>query len=383
MEIRKLNAGDYDELLEMLNYTFGNKYGRKMDFVAEQPKMWVRSDEYMNKHIGVFEDGKLVSVLGIYPLPVKILGKDFLFMTTGNLATHPDYEGRGYFTKLFEMGMEELKKAGADVARLGGARQRYGRFGFSQCSSLYYFVLNEQNCKRGLAGYGEGVEIKKIERNDTEILKFCMDLCNSQKFYVERYPVANYRDVYTVMCSKESAPYVAIKDGKPIGYLCVYKDMAKLHEVRAISTDAYCDTLCAFRAFVGTQINVPVAPYNIPEFEIMSRVANEISVNSPSKFKIINFCGITDAFMKLKRTYANMPEGELIMDIEDYGKIRIYSDATDSGCEMTDKAADITVNKDMATRIIFGFEFALTNNLPDFAKIWFPLPLSWDFMDYV
>ena len=65
----------------MLNYAFGNKYGRKMDFVAEQPKMWVRSDEYMNKHIGVFEDGKLVSVLGIYPLPVKILGKDFLFMT--------------------------------------------------------------------------------------------------------------------------------------------------------------------------------------------------------------------------------------------------------------------------------------------------------------
>lgn len=83
MEIRKLNADDYDALLDLLNYAFGNKYGRNMDFVAEQPKMWVRSDEYMNKHIGVLEDSKLVSVLGVYSLPVKILSKKFLFITNG------------------------------------------------------------------------------------------------------------------------------------------------------------------------------------------------------------------------------------------------------------------------------------------------------------
>jgi hypothetical protein len=50
MEIRKLNAGDYDELLEMLNYAFGNKYGRKMDFVAEQPKMFTQ--EEMTQAVG-------------------------------------------------------------------------------------------------------------------------------------------------------------------------------------------------------------------------------------------------------------------------------------------------------------------------------------------
>lgn len=383
MEIRKLTANDYDALLDMLNYTFGTKYGRKMDFVAEQPKMWVRTDEYMGKHYGVFEEDKLVSVVGIYPLPIKIMGKEFTFYTTGNVATIPECEGKGYFTKLFDLAMEELKVLNADAARLGGSRQRYGRFGFSQCSSLYYFVLNEHNCKRALSGYGEGVTIKKIEPNDTEILKFCMELCNSKPFHVERYDVANYRDVYTVMGSKESAPYVAIKNGKPIGYLCVYKDMTKLHEVRAISTDAYCDTLCAFRAFTGNNLNVPVAPYNVEELEIMSRVANEISITSPSKFKIINFCGIIDAFMQLKASYARMPEGELVMDIEDYGKIRIYADNTGCGCCFTDKPADITVNKDMATRIVFGFAFNETNKLPDFAKIWFPLPLSWDFMDYV
>ena len=57
--MRKLNANDYDELLFVLNRAFGNIYQREMDFTRELPRMWVRDDEYMGKHIGMFEDGKL------------------------------------------------------------------------------------------------------------------------------------------------------------------------------------------------------------------------------------------------------------------------------------------------------------------------------------
>ncbi len=383
MEIKRLNTENYDELLELLNYTFGNKYGREMDFVREQPKMWVREDEYMNKHIGIFEDNKLVSVIGIYPLHVNILGKKFLFATTGNLATHPDYEGRGYFTKLFELTMEELDKLNVDVARLGGARQRYERYGYSQCSSLYYFVFSEHNRVKCFPHYKNDVEIRPLERDNSADLKFCMDLCNSKDFYVERFDTANYRDVYTVLCSKEATPFIAYRNGKPIGYLSAYKNKTKLLEIRANSTEEFFDVLCAHQIYIGEQLDVPIAPYMQKELEIMGRCGNEISVASPSKFKIINFCGITDAFMKLKRKYSKLPNGEFIMDIEGYGKIRIFSNETTSGCEMTEKDADISVNKDAATRIIFGFPFEFTNLLSDCAKIWFPLPLSWDFEDYV
>ena len=109
MEIRKLTANDYDGLLDLLNGVFANKYKRAMDFLCEQPKMWVRDEEHMNKHVGVFEDGRLVSVVGIYPLHLNILGKELLFATTGNVATLPVYEGRGYFTKLFSIAMEDRK----------------------------------------------------------------------------------------------------------------------------------------------------------------------------------------------------------------------------------------------------------------------------------
>ena len=58
MKIRRLCAGDYDELLEMLNYTFGTHYGRGMDFLNEQPNMWVRDDEHLGKHLAVFDGGE-------------------------------------------------------------------------------------------------------------------------------------------------------------------------------------------------------------------------------------------------------------------------------------------------------------------------------------
>ena len=56
MELKRLKAENYDELLNLLNKTFSNKYGREMDFLSEQPKMWVRDDEHMEKHFGIFED---------------------------------------------------------------------------------------------------------------------------------------------------------------------------------------------------------------------------------------------------------------------------------------------------------------------------------------
>ena len=130
IEIRKLNKDDYDELFEVLTKTFENKNKRPVYFDKAQPKMWVRDDEHMARHTGVFEDGKLVSVVGVYPLPLVIDGENFMLYTTGNVATLPEYEGKGYFTKLFKMAMQEIEDLGADGARLGGARQRYGRYGF-------------------------------------------------------------------------------------------------------------------------------------------------------------------------------------------------------------------------------------------------------------
>ena len=171
MEIKRLTAEHYDELLELLNFTFGNQYGAPVDFLSGQPKMWVRDDAHMGCHVAVFEDGKMCAVVGVYPLHVMIDGEEFLFATTGNVATHPDYEGRGYFNALFTEAMKMLEEMDADAARLGGLRPRYGLFGYEGCGSSYLYNFGTKN---RIACFGEtagqGIEFSPIIPDDAEAL---------------------------------------------------------------------------------------------------------------------------------------------------------------------------------------------------------------------
>ena len=119
MEIRTLCVHDYDALLSLLNQSFATVRNRPVDFLRGQPKMWVRDDAHMEKHLGLFEDGRLVAVVGIYPLDLRVGDTVLRFATTGNVATLPEYAGRGYFSKLFSLAMEQAEKDGSDALRLG------------------------------------------------------------------------------------------------------------------------------------------------------------------------------------------------------------------------------------------------------------------------
>ena len=108
MKIERLRAEHYDELLEMLNSTFAHKYGHPVDFESMWPKMWVRDDEHMSRHIAVIEDGRIAAVTGVYPFETYIGDRIFTFATTGNVATLPEYEGRGYFKATFGEAVRSL-----------------------------------------------------------------------------------------------------------------------------------------------------------------------------------------------------------------------------------------------------------------------------------
>ena len=73
MEIKRLKKENYGELISLLNLVFSRQNGCEMDFEEELPNMCIRDDAHMRKHIGLFLDNKLVSVVGVYPLPTMVL----------------------------------------------------------------------------------------------------------------------------------------------------------------------------------------------------------------------------------------------------------------------------------------------------------------------
>ena len=121
------------------------------------------------------------------------------------------------------------------------------------------------------------------------------------------------------------------------------------------------------------------------ELRLIIPGAEGVSISSPSGFKILNFDKVADALMKLKHSKQPLMKGELIIGIEDYGNIRLYADENTAGCEKTDKALELTLDKLTATRVLFG-------HMPVYASIpvlnplisdWLPLPLCWCTWDYV
>ena len=391
MEIRKLCANDYDELLEMLNYTFGTSYGRGMDFLNEQPNMWVRDDEHLGKHLAVFEGGRLASVVGIYPLPAVIDGTEVLFATTGNVATHPDFTGKGYFTELFTRIMAELDVIDADAARLGGARQRYARFGFEPCGTLHKFMINERN-RKALQKEPTDIEFKAVDEDSIKELAYINGLSQKSLMYVKRSSDHGYRNVFLNLCSKHARPYIAIKNGEFVGYLSAYADNQfigrstngrHIAEMRAESTELFRDIVFSWQERCNADVNVPIAPFMKEELKIFSAIAQSMTTVTPSHFKFRKFENVADALMRVKSKTCDMPSGEIAIEIADYGKICLYNKNGNAGCEKTNIPTLVTLSKNDAQRLLFGpYSPEAICDLPWIARAFLPLPLTWNTNDY-
>lgn len=392
MEIRRLAAEDYDELLAVLNKTFGNKYGREMDFLSTQPKMWVKDDRHMGMHLGAFEDGVLAAVVGIYPLPAFIGGKEVLFATTGNVATLPEYEGRGYFTKLFTLAVKEAEEMGAVAARLGGARQRYSRYGFEPAGLSYKFSFNETNRIKGLGDKEPNITFREIERGDTEYLAYCKRIAESGDFYVTRSDEDSFRDVYLALTTTHCAPYIALREGKPVGYLSSFDENVyigkssrgrNIREIRAEKEGDLIPIISAWQSYVGTEITVALPPHLYGDISKLVSVAESVSVSSPSRFKIYDYEKLADALIGLKLR-DTLPVGEENIGINGYGTLKLYNNGKEAGCIRTSEPAKINLEPAVATRVLFGTLTAEVQLFGSpFLSALLPLPLSWSTLDYV
>ena len=354
MDIVRLKKENYDELIGLLNFVFTRKNGREMDFEQELPKMCIRDDGHMGRHFGVFEDGKLVAALGVYPLPVDIAGERLLFSTVGNIATHPDYEGQGYMNKLIERAMQELDELDVDASRLGGLRQRYNRFGYETCGRVYTFSLSDYNVKRKITEKAQGVEFTKILREDISTLKLAKALQSASGIAVERSSDNDYADVYASMVAWKNIPWLATKNGKVIGYLCASENGRSVAENYAYDTECMQAMLGAWQQRVGETIGFRFQPYETMNIRAFSSICENVNIVAPCHFKIVKWERVIGALMRLKATYTAMPKGEFTMEIEGYGGVRLYVNEQGVGCEKYTGECEIKLASLAASRYLFG-----------------------------
>ena len=377
MEIKRLKEENYDELISLLNLVFTKQNKCTMDFERELPNMCIRDDAHMRKHIGLFENNKLVSVVGVYPLIAMVLDKKINFCTVGNVATHPDYEGRGYMSLLLNKAMEIVKEEKYDACRLGGDRARYLRFGFELCGSNYSYYITPNNTKKSLLScYGQNTSVTEILPSDENALTFARNVYHQNKVNVLRN---DNDEMYRVMTAWKNTPYLVSKNDTPIGYFTLTPDKKTASEAYAADKKSYFDTVVAISNYLNSGYSITLFEHDIDLVREMNECAEYMSIQIPSNFNIVNFDRVVDAYMKLKSSYTSLMEGSVTISIRDYGKIKIYANENDCGCVKHDGECDYELSKAEATRFIFGMHPPVSVIEPNFfAKANFPLPLTWN-----
>lgn len=380
MKVQRLGKEHYDDIIGLMNAVFSRKNGREMDFEKDMPKMAIRGEEHMRKHFGVFEDGKLVACLGVYPFETVVAGEKLLFSTTGNVVTHWDYEGRGYMSEMLARAMQELEDLNVDVSRLGGLRSRYNRYGFETCGQKYAFVFKEKNRVRKFPDFKDDITFSKIEKTDSEALRFAADLYNRNEIAVPR----TAENAYLSLSTWRNVPYLATQNGKPVGYLCAGEAGGGVAEIFAVNTQAFADVVCAWQKERACDLSFSLQPHQVELVRLFSAVCESSSIYSPSHFYIRNWEKVVGAFMRLKASCCKLPQGELIMEIEGYGTLRIFVGEKGAGCEKTTKKPELTLDRLAAARYIFGpYPPVCTGEAGALAQAWFPLPLGWNGQDRV
>ena len=296
------------------------------------------------------------------------------------IVTHWDYEGKGYMAALIERGEKELEELNVDVARLGGLRSRYNRYGFESAGRKFGYCFTAKNREKKFSDFQNNIEFVKIEKQDKEVLEFAASVYNQNEIAVTR----TAENAYYSMTAWRKIPYLAIRGGQPLGYVSVNESGQDIAEAFAVNTEEFIKIICAWQEKQAQEIYFFLQPHQAALIKVFSSVCESAHVTSPSHFYIRNWEKTVGAFMRLKASYCTLPKGEVVIEIEDYGKIHIFVREGEIGAEKTEKTPDFTMDRLTATRYIFGtYPCEYTGKVNATTLAWFPLPLGWNGQDRV
>ena len=381
-KIERLNAENYDELLNMLNTVFHKSEGDTFDIFL--PVMWKRDDAHMSKHLAIRANGKLAAVVGIYPLPAIINGEPITFATIGNVATMPEFEGRGMMRALMNEALREAKRIGIDIARLSGARQRYNRYGFERAGVDYQFKLTKKNL---MEYYQEKFHFKQILLDDRDLLEHVMTLERNAPLYAER---GDAKQFFQTLSAYKCKIWGAINAaGELVGYICATDDGATIYEHRADHVQNEYQMLLEW--ILTSQVNeltIHTAPWECELNVLLQKICEKWILTNTNMFCPFNWSKLLNALLKIKAKYKHIPDESLIIQIEGYGTVEMSADC----CFDTNKLPQITLSHLDAVRFLLEIfppttSYILPKNLDEQTKLYLqnvlPLPLWWCNQDRV
>ncbi len=142
IEIAK--KSDYEKILRFLESAYGHFFNF---FPLTYPNEWGEENfDYENTLI-IKEEGQIVSLVKVFPLPMVFEGIEVKFAGIGSVSTAYSHRGKGYMSELLNECFEKMKKENYPLSILWGDRHRYQNFGYEVAGKKVYITITS----RGMA----------------------------------------------------------------------------------------------------------------------------------------------------------------------------------------------------------------------------------------
>jgi len=349
---------DFSEIVDLGNYVFSHSHS-STDFPSLLPKLYKKEHKTAPFHFIAREDGKIKAQVGSFPMTLTILEEDLLVYGIGTVSVHPYARSSGYMKKLMEMAQEDMQNAGADAAFLGGQRQRYQYFGYDQCGQIIRFTIDTANVKHCYGkDFQPGLHFVEMKAS-SPYLEQCSRWFHSQPIHVLR----ESNRFYDILKNWKADAWAILNKDELIGYLCASSDGKFIHEIiigkdeLVISGDmSGCNadetlqdltaadaehTTCELPVFIKNPDLLPyifaswlatrkinevkhkAAIYDIKAVSGLMNICEEYSIEPVDNIAVYHFDHVVQAYLKLKMKYQPLPDGVLIVKIEDRHTIKI------------------------------------------------------------
>ncbi len=303
-EYRFARPEEETEVLDFINAVF-SQAARPHDFAKLIPKVYAHPG-FAGLHAVAVEDGRIRGAIAMLPMTVHAGENTLKAGYIGSVSVHPRFRGKGYMKRLMAMQIDEAKQQGMDFMTLGGQRQRYQYFGFTNYGSEIRFSVGQANARHALP-------------KDTPF-----SFVPAEESHAEKMAVLHAKR--TIRCERPrfldalrtygAVPYAVLKEGMFAGYLVTLGD-----DITELYLERESDLPAVIAAWLREHKSCEILCYgNMTErVHSLNAFAEAYAIGPSAMIKVLNWENVLRAALRLR----TLPDGERVLAIDGAGIFRV------------------------------------------------------------